>query len=73
MSLTEHKESIKRLIDSTMDERLLKRWKQQLEWGIQHQNELALSAEEWALIQEGLHDYESANVISLEEFTSKRK
>ena len=56
-----------------MDERLLKRWKQQLEWGIQHQNELALSAEEWALIQEGLLDYESANVISLEEFTSKRK
>jgi hypothetical protein len=73
MSLIEYKESIKSLIDSTTDELLLKYWKEQLEWDLQHQNELELSAEEWALIQEGIIDYENGNVLSLDEFISKRK
>ena len=73
MSLTEYKESIKSLVDSTTDEVLLKYWKEQLESDLQHQNELELSAEEWALIQEGIIDYENGNVLSLDEFISKRK
>jgi len=73
MSVTEYKESIKHLIDSTNDELLLKYWKKQLEWDIQHKEEIELSIEEWSLVEEGLVDYEKGNVISLEEFMSQRK
>lgn len=73
MSLNEYKESIKHLIDLTDNELLLKQWKKQLEWDVEHQNELVLSDEEWNLVEEGLADYEKADVIPLEEFISKRK
>ena len=73
MSLREYQESIKSLIDSTTNEMLLKHWKKQLEWDIQHQNELELSLNEWSLVKEGIADYETGDVISLEEFISKRK
>ncbi len=73
MSVNEYKESIRHLIDITNDEVLLKHWKKQLEWDIEHQNEVTLSDEEWNLVEEGLADYEKREVISLEEFISKRK
>jgi len=73
MSLREYQEAIKSLVDSTSNEMLLKHWKKQLEWDIKHQNELELSPEEWSLVKEGIADYESGNVISLEEFTGKRE
>lgn len=72
MSVTEYKESIKNLIDSTTNESLLKRWKQQLEWDIQHE-ELNLTPEEWALVQEGITDFETGNTITLDQFISKRR
>jgi len=73
MSLRDYQEAIKYMVDSTTNEVLLKHWKKQLEWDIEHQNELELSTEEWILVKEGVADYESGDVISLEEFTSKRK
>jgi hypothetical protein len=48
-------------------------WKKQLEWDVEHQNELELSSEEWNLVQEGIAEYENGEVISLEEFIGKRK
>lgn len=73
MSVTEYKEAIKSLIDSTNNETLLKHWKKQLEWDVENQNEIELSSEEWSLVQEGIADYEKGEVISLEDFTGKRK
>lgn len=73
MSITEYKEVIKHLIDSTDNELLLKHWKKQLEWDVQHEKEIELSAEEWSLAEEGLADYEKGDVVSLEEFISQRK
>lgn len=73
MSVNDYKESIRHLIDITNDEVLLKHWKKQLEWDVEHQQEVALSDEEWSLVEEGLADYEKGEVISLEEFVSKRK
>ncbi len=73
MSLNEYKESIKYLIDSTDNEILLKYWKRKLEWDVKHQNELALSDEEWNLVQEGMADYENGEVMSLEDFIGKSK
>ena len=73
MSVSEYKEAIKSLIDSTDNEMLLKRWKKQLEWDVEHENEIELSSEEWSLVQEGVTDYENGELISLEEFISKRK
>lgn len=73
MNVNEYKESIRHLIDITDDEVLLKHWKKQLEWDVEHQNELTLSDEEWNLAEEGLADYTKGEVISLEEFISKRK
>ncbi len=72
MSVNDYKDSIKNIIDSTNNELLLKRWKKQLEWDIQHQQEIELSEKEWQLVQEGLADYESGNVLSFEEFINKR-
>lgn len=72
MSLNDYKDSIKNIIDSTNNELLLKRWKKQLEWDIQHQQEIELSQNEWQLVQEGLAGYESGNVLSFEEFINKR-
>ena len=73
MSVREYKEAIKSLIDSTNNEILLKHWKKQLEWDVEHENEIELSSEEWSLVQEGITDYENGELISLEEFISKRK
>lgn len=73
MSITEYKESIKHLIDSTDNELLLKHWKKQLEWDVQHEKELELSTEELSLVEEGLADHENGDVISLEEFVRQRK
>ena len=72
MSIQDYKASIKTLIDSTNDESLLKQWKEQLEWDIEHGGEITLSDEEWQAVQEGLADYETGQVISLKEFTDKR-
>jgi hypothetical protein len=52
---------------------LLKHWKKQLEGDVEHQNVLELTNEEWKLVREGLADYENGEVMSLEEFISKRK
>ena len=73
MSVNEYKEAIKSLIDSTNNEMLLKHWKKQLEWDVEHENEIELSSEEWSLVQEGITDYENGELISLEEFIRKRK
>ena len=73
MSVNEYKEAIKSLIDSTNNEMLLKHWKKQLEWDVEHENEIELSSEEWILVQEGITDYQNGELISLEEFISKRK
>jgi len=73
MSVNEYKEAIKSLIDSTNNEMLLKHWKKQLEWDVEHENEIELSSEEWSLVQEGITDYENGELISLQEFISKRK
>ncbi len=73
MKLNEYKRSIKHLVDSTNNELLLMHWKKQLEWDVEHQNELELSSEEWNLVQEGIAEYENGEVISLEEFIGKRK
>ena len=73
MGLNDYKEVIKRLIDLTGNELLLKHWKEQLEWDVEHQGEFNLSAEESQLVEEGLQDYEKGAVLSLEEFISKRK
>ena len=73
MNLTEYKESIKQLVDATNNETLLKHWKKQLEWDVKHEEEAELSYEEMLLIQEGITEYEKGEVISFEEFISKRK
>ena len=72
MNLSDYKNSIKNIIDSTHNEALLRHWKKQLEWDIQHQQEIELSDEEWKMVEEGLADYESGAVLSFEEFLKKR-
>lgn len=72
MNLNDYKASIKSIIDSTNNEGLLKHWKKQLEWDVQHQEEIELSGEEWKLVEEGLADYENGSVLSFEEFLKKR-
>jgi hypothetical protein len=72
MHLNEYKNSIKNIIDSTQNETLLRHWKRQLEWDIQHQEEIELSQQEWNLVQEGIADYEKGDVLTLEEFLHKR-
>ncbi len=66
------KTQLKNIIDSTENEALLKHWKRQLEWDIQHQEEIELSQQEWNLVQEGIADYEKGDVLTLEEFLHKR-
>jgi hypothetical protein len=73
MSVSEYKEALKSLIDSTNNETLLKHWKRQLEWDVENESEIELSSAEWSLVQEGVADYKSGQIISLEEFVSKRK
>lgn len=72
MSINDYKASIKTLVDSTNSEALLKQWKEQLEWDVEHGGEIELSDEEWQAVQEGLADFKSGNVISLKEYTDKR-
>ncbi len=73
MSITEYKENIKKLVDATDNEALLRQWRIQLERDIKQENEIELDEEEWNLVQEGLADYADGEVISLETFISKRK
>lgn len=73
MSISEYKNSIKEIIDSTDNELLLKTWKKQLELDLNNFKEADLSPEAWNLVQEGLADYESGDILSMEEFVSKRK
>ena len=73
MNSAEYKESIKQLIDATNNETLLRHWKKQLEWDLRPEEEAELSHEEMVLIQEGITEYEKGEVISFEEFISKRK
>ena len=73
MSIAEYKESIKNLIDNIQSEALLKAWKLQLERDVQQEHEVEFSEEEWNLVQEGLEDYANNNMISFEDFISKRK
>ena len=72
MNLNDYRNSLKSIIDSTNNEALLKHWKKQLEWDTQHQQEIDLSEAEWKMVEEGLADYESGAVLSLEEFLKKR-
>jgi hypothetical protein len=72
MSLNDYKNSIKTIVDSTNNEALLKHWKKQIEWDVQHQDEIDLSHEEWKLVQEGIADYENGDVLSLKDFINKR-
>jgi hypothetical protein len=72
MNLNDYKDFIKSIIDSSNNEALLKHWKKQLEWDVQHQEEIELPSEEWKLVEEGLADYENAAVLSFEEFLKKR-
>lgn len=72
MNIDQYKNSIKQIIDSVNNESLLMHWEKQLQWDIEHLNEVKLSDGEWNLVQEGLADYEDGNVISLEEFINKR-
>ena len=73
MSLNECKEAIKKLIDSTDNELLLQQWKMQLEWDFKNQDGFSFSIEEIQLVEEGVQDFEKGNVLSLEDFISKRK
>lgn len=73
MSIIEYKESIKKLVDSTDNEDLLKGWKMQLEHDLEAGNEVEFSDEEWRLIQERPDEYAKGETISFEEFINKRK
>ena len=72
MNIDQYKNSIKQIVASTNNESLLIHWEKQLQWDIEHLNEIKLSDQEWNLVQEGLADYANGNVISLEEFINKR-
>ena len=72
MNTEKYKNSIKQIVDSTNNESLLMHWEKQLQWDIEHFNEIKLSDQEWNLVQEGLTDYTNGEVISLEEFINKR-
>lgn len=73
MTIQHYKESIKQLIDSTNNEDLLKHWKKQLEYDLQNKEEVQFTTEESELVQEGIADYGNGEVLSLEDFISKRK
>jgi hypothetical protein len=72
MGISEYKTSLKNLIDATNNEALLKHWKKQLEWDLEHEKEVVLTDEEWKLVQEGIADYEAGDTLTLEEFINKR-
>ena len=72
MNIDQYKNSIKQIVDSTNNESLLMHWEKQLQWDVEHLNEITLSDQEWNLVQEGEADYKNGNVISLEEFLNKR-
>ena len=73
MSIAEYKESIKKLVDNTESEALLKSWKFLLERDIKEESEAEFTEEEWNLVQEGITEYGNNEMISFEEFISKRK
>ena len=73
MSIAEYKESIKKLVDNTESEALLKSWKFLLERDIKEESEVEFTEEEWNLVQEGITEYGNNEMISFEEFISKRK
>lgn len=69
MDVKQYKDSIKQIVDATNNEFLLQNWEQQLKRDTNKKEEL--SVEEWALVEEGILDYNNGNVITLEEFISK--
>jgi hypothetical protein len=73
MSIPEYKESIKKIVDATNDEALLKGWKTLLEHDVEKGNEVEFTDDEWLQIQEGLEEYKKNETISFEEFINKRK
>ena len=73
MSLGDYKEAIKNIIDSTDNELLLKHWKQQIEWDVENQGSFEFSDEEWNMVQEGIEEYKKGEIISMQDFISKRK
>ncbi len=72
MNIDQYKNSIKQIVDSTDNELLLIYWEKQLQHDIEHINEIVLSDQEWSFVEEGLADYKAGNVISFDEFISKR-
>jgi hypothetical protein len=72
MSITDYKDTIKKLIDATNNEALLKHWKKQLEWDLEHEKEIELTEEEWSLVKEGIENYKAGDTLTFEEFISKR-
>ena len=72
MSITAFKVSLKKIIDATNNEALLKHWKKQLEWDLEHEKEIELTDEEWNMVKEGIADYESVHTLTFEEFINKR-
>lgn len=72
MSITEYKNHIKRIIDATDNEALLKHWQKLIEWDVTHENEVELTKTEWQQVQEGVAEYYRGEVISLDEYIGKR-
>ena len=72
MSIAEYKTSLKNLIESTNDEKLLMQWKEQLEWDVKNDGEVELTDEEWQDVQEGLEDIKNGKTISFNEYLKKR-
>lgn len=70
MNISVYKESIKKIIDATNNEKLLKLWKTQLERDTE--NETEFSDSEWAMVEKGMEDIKNGDIISIEEFISKR-
>lgn len=70
MDINQYKNSIKQIVDATSNEFLLQNWEQQLKRDINKKEDL--SVEEWALVEEGILDYNNGNVITLEEFINKK-
>ena len=73
MSISEYKESIKKIVDATDNEALLKGWKNQLEHDTEPDNEADFTDAEWLLVQEGIEEYGKDETISFEDFIGKRK
>lgn len=72
MDVDQYKLSIKRIVDSTNNENLLRDWEQQLKRDINNFSDEDLSTDEWKLVEDGIADYKNGHVLSLEEFINKK-